>query len=119
MPDREESVWMRTPPSPSSAVEHLGELIRPGKYGHHLTREIYAQVNKKSSTKIPKDMLTDELRALLAPHYEDAELTIHTDMFCRRHREMALENFDLNMALLRPDPPRVIRRHPGGDAAEE
>lgn len=43
-------------------------------------------------------MLTDELRAYLAPYYEDAELTILTDEFCRRQREAALENFDLNMA---------------------
>lgn len=59
---------------------------------------MYALVNKKSSTRIPEHLLTDEMRAFLAPHYEDAELTIHTDEFCRRHREMALENFDLNMA---------------------
>ena len=80
------------------AVEHFGELIRPGKYGHRLTREMYALVNKRSSTRIPEHMLNDELRALLAPHYEDAEMTIHTDEFCRRHREITLENFDLNMA---------------------
>lgn len=80
------------------AVEHFGELIRPGKYGHRLTREMYALVNKRSSARIPEHMLNDELRAFLAPHYEDAELTIHTVEFCRRHREMALENFDLNMA---------------------
>lgn len=71
------------------AVEHFGELIRPGKYGHRLTREVYALVNKRSSTRIPEHMLNDELRALLAPHYEDAEMTIHTDEFCRRHREIA------------------------------
>lgn len=84
--------------SPGSPVEHFGELIRPGKYGYRLTREMYAMVNKKSSTRIPEYLLTDELRALLSKHYEDAEMTIHTDEFCRRHREMALENFDLNMA---------------------
>jgi hypothetical protein len=28
---------------------------------------------------------------------EDAEMTIHTDEFCRRHQNLALENFDLNM----------------------
>lgn len=85
-------------PLTSSAVEHFGELIRPGKYGHRLTREMYALVNKRSSTRIPESMLTDELRAYLAPHYEDDELTIHTDEFCRRQREATLENFDLNMA---------------------
>lgn len=79
-------------------IEHFGEMMRPGKYGHRLTREMYALVNKKPSTRIPEHMLTDELRAFLAPHYEDAELTILTDEFCRRQREAALENLDLNMA---------------------
>lgn len=87
-----------TPAAAGCAVEHFGERISPGKYGHRLTRETYALVNKRSSTRIPANMLTEELRALLAPHYEDAELTSHTDEFCRRHREAALENFDLNMA---------------------
>jgi hypothetical protein len=51
------------PPLAASAVQHFGELVRPGKYGHRLTREMYALVNKKSSTRIPDHMLTDELRA--------------------------------------------------------
>lgn len=101
------------------AVEHFGELVRPGKYGHRLTREMYAIVNKKSSTRIPEYLLTDELRALLGPHYEDAEMTIHTDEFCRRQREMALENFDLNMAFFAqiPEEPfeealmEMLRKH--------
>lgn len=70
------------------AVEHFGELIRPGKYGHRLTREMYALVNKRSSTRIPEHMLNDELRALLAPHYEDAEMTIHTEAMVPVFREM-------------------------------
>jgi hypothetical protein len=72
-------------------------MIRPGKYGHRLTREMYALVNKKSSVPAPERM-SDELREYLSRHYEDAELTILTDEFCHRQREAALENFDLNMA---------------------
>jgi hypothetical protein len=86
------------------AVEHFGELVRPGKYGHRLTREMYALVNKRSSIRIPDYLLTDELRALLAPRFEDAEMTIRSDEFCREQREMALENFDLNMAFFRSIP---------------
>jgi hypothetical protein len=59
---------------------------------------MYAMVNKKSSARIPEHMLTDELRAYVAPHYEADHLPIHTDEFCRRHRERVLENFDLNMS---------------------
>ncbi|MGF9648898.1 GIY-YIG nuclease family protein [Pseudarthrobacter oxydans] len=86
------------------AVEHFGELLRPGKYGHRLTREMYALVNKRSSIRIPDYLLTDELRALLAPRFEDAEMTIRSDEFCREQREMALENFDLNMAFFHSIP---------------
>ncbi|AOT04709.1 GIY-YIG nuclease family protein [Arthrobacter sp. U41] len=80
------------------AVEHFGEMMRPGKYGHRLTREMYAVVNKRPSVRMPEYMLTDELRAYLAPRYEDEDLTILSDDFCRQQREDALENFDLNMA---------------------
>lgn len=95
-------------PSSSSAVEHFGELVRPGKYGLRLTREMYALANKRSSTRIPEHLLTDELRAALRPHFEDDDLTIRTDEYCRRHREKALENFDLNMAFLASIPPETF-----------
>jgi hypothetical protein len=75
---------------PGAPVEHFGELARPRKYGLRLTREMYALVNKKPSTRIPEHMLTDELRAYLAPRYEDAEMTIRSDEYCRQQREAAL-----------------------------
>jgi hypothetical protein len=104
-------------PLPASTVEHFGELVRPGKYGLRLTREMYAVVNKRSSTRIPEHILTDELRAFLAPHYEDAELTIHTDEFCQRHREAAcllstqvgIQGLEL-LKLLFPQRRLVLRR---------
>lgn len=107
------------PPTTTPSVEHFGELIRPGKYGLRLTREMYALVNKKSSTRIPEQLLTDELRAKLRPHFEDDALTIRTDEYCRRYREMALENFDLNMAYFASIPPasfeealqEMLRKH--------
>lgn len=100
-------------------MEHFGELVRPGKYGLRLTREMYALVNKKSSTRIPEYMLTDELRAELQPHFEDEAMTIRTDEYCRRQRELALENFDLNMAYFASIPPEsfeealqeMLRKH--------
>jgi hypothetical protein len=80
------------------AVEHFGELMRPGKYGHRLTREMYAQVNKTSSTRVPRETYSDELWAAVAWAYEDEDHTRLSDEFCRRQRDAALENFDLNMA---------------------
>lgn len=43
-------------------------------------------------------MLTDEFRAALGWQFEDSDVTIRSEEFCRRQREDALENFDLNMA---------------------
>lgn len=51
---------------------------------------MYAVVNKRSWTRIPDGWLTDELRAYPAPHYEDAEMTIHTDEFCARRMSSRL-----------------------------
>ncbi|RNL51414.1 GIY-YIG nuclease family protein [Arthrobacter oryzae] len=80
------------------AVEHFGERVRPGKYGHRLVREMYALVNKTSSTRVRRELFSDELWASLAWAYEDEDRTRHSDEYCRRQREAALENFDLNMA---------------------
>lgn len=85
-------------PPPTAVVEHFGELVRAGKYGYRLSRETYAVPNKTSSTRVPKDMVSDELWAELDWAYEDAEHTRLSDAFCERQREDALENFDLNMA---------------------
>jgi hypothetical protein len=79
-------------------VEHFGELVRTGKYGHRLTREMYAHVNKTSSTRAPREMYSDELWASLAWAYEDEGHTRLSEEFCRRQRDAALANFDLNMA---------------------
>jgi hypothetical protein len=37
--------------------------------------------------------------------YEDADQTRHSDEYCRRQREAALEDFDLNMVFLAQIPP--------------
>ncbi|GAB3557819.1 hypothetical protein GCM10027405_03290 [Arthrobacter alkaliphilus] len=83
---------------PTPPVEHFGELVWPGKYGHRLTREMYAMVNKTSSTRLPREWYTDEQWESLAWAYEDEEHTRLSDDFCARQREAGLENFDLNMA---------------------
>jgi hypothetical protein len=41
-------------------------MMRPGRYGHRLTREMYALVNKTSSTRVPREMYSDELWAAVA-----------------------------------------------------
>ena len=54
-------------------VEHFGELVRPGKSGHRLTRDMYAHVNKTSSTRVPREMYSDELWAAQSWAYEDED----------------------------------------------
>ncbi|GAB3568574.1 hypothetical protein GCM10027405_30430 [Arthrobacter alkaliphilus] len=87
----------RTGSKSAPPVEHFGELARPGRYGHRLTREMYALVNKTSSTQLPREWYTDEQWESLAWAYEDQEHTRLADDYCTRQREAALENFDLNM----------------------
>lgn len=73
-------------------------MVRPGKYGHRLVRDLYAVPNKKPTGRTPRDMVTEEFWASQAWAYEDEDHTILSDEFCRLQREAALENFDLNMA---------------------
>jgi hypothetical protein len=72
--------------------------MRSGKYGHRLIRDLYALPNKTPSVRLPRDFFTDEQWESRAWAFEDAEQTRLSDEFCQRHREAALENFDLNMA---------------------
>jgi hypothetical protein len=79
-------------------VDHLGERIQAGKYGHRLTRERYAVVNKKPTGRISRDQVSAEFWESRDWAYEDADHTVLSDEFCKLQREAALENFDLNMA---------------------
>lgn len=81
-----------------AAVEHFGEYVRPGKYGHRLCRDLYALPNRKPSFRFSRDMFTDRFWAESAWAYEDEDHTRHSDEYCLRQRADALENFDLNMA---------------------
>lgn len=85
-------------PVVSLAVEHFGELRRAGKYGHRMTRELYAVPNKKPTDVFPRDMFTDQQWTASDWVYEDAEHTIHSDEFCEHWHTVALENYDLNLA---------------------
>lgn len=70
---------------------HFGVQVRAGKYGLELTRETYAQINKKSSFN---DRMED-LEALGA--YEPCDPIMYTDAWAEKHRQACLINFDNNM----------------------
>lgn len=82
----------------SAVVEHLGERVRAGKYGHRVTREMYA-LPATASSIVPGMTMSDE--------------------WCQSHRQDALENFDLNMAFFAQIPltafeaalGEMLRRH--------
>ncbi|PTT66998.1 hypothetical protein DBR22_09800 [Arthrobacter sp. HMWF013] len=84
---------------PAPVVEHFGERLRQSKFGHRLTREMYAIPNKKRSTRyVPREYAGEGYWASQAWAYEDEDHTILSDEFCEQQRDDALENFDLNMA---------------------
>lgn len=84
---------------PSRApVKHFGETLRASKYGNRLTREHYALVNKKPSTRSARETYSNERWAALAWRYEDDNHTALSEEYCTQQREEALENCDLNMA---------------------
>jgi hypothetical protein len=81
--------------------KHFGETLRASKYSHRLTRNEYALVNKRNSTRPPREYCTDAEWEADAWAFEDEDHTRLTDEHCAMHREAALENFDLNMAFFR------------------
>ena len=62
-----------------------------------MTRETYAQINKRNSTHLPREFspalwdATDHI-------YEDSDHRFYTDAWCQAHQEQALKNYDLNIA---------------------
>ncbi|MGL3807316.1 GIY-YIG nuclease family protein [Paeniglutamicibacter sp. R2-26] len=82
-------------------MDHFGEPLRPGKYGHRLVRERYAIINKLSSFYPDRRYYSDKLWEAVSWRYEDENHRILSDKFCERLREAALENFDLNMAFFK------------------
>jgi hypothetical protein len=82
-------------------LKHFGETLRASKYSHRLIRDEYALPNKKNSTWVPPETYTEEQWAARSWMYEDEGHRIHSDEFCSRQHEAALENFDLNMIFFR------------------
>ena len=82
----------------SSAIEHFGERVLPGKYGFRLRREVYALPSKQSSFYFGREMFSEEAWTDRAASYEDEAQRIYKDDVVEWMRERALFNFDLNLA---------------------
>lgn len=110
---------LRRKPKSGPAVVHFGERLRQSKYGHHLTRKMYAIPNKTSSTRVPREVMGEKFWASQAWAYEDEDHKILSERFCEVQRAAALENFDLNMAFFAQIPAdafesaltELIRKH--------
>lgn len=82
----------------SAPVKHFGETLRTSKYSYRLKRHEYAQPNK---TNTLREDSTEEQWMAEAWKFEDDAHRVYSDEYCARHREDALENFDLNKAFFR------------------
>lgn len=106
-------IWVnpKARPKPKPPVEHFGEKIRSGKYGHRLTREMYALPNKRSShyENRVREWFSDERWAADAWAYEDEAHTRYSDEYIECQRDRALKNFDLNMAFFARLNPKVLQ----------
>ncbi|WEG08608.1 hypothetical protein PU630_15390 [Microbacterium horticulturae] len=84
---------------PIESALHFGLKIRgSAKLGLRISRDTYAQINKKSSLPRWSRELDPDLWDSVDDRYEDAEHRIYTDEWCAEQRLNALANYDLNMA---------------------
>jgi hypothetical protein len=85
-------------PRSTPPVKHFDETLRASKYSNRLTRDEYALMSRKPSTRFPRETYSDAQWEAEAWAFEDEDHTRFSDEFCTDRREAALENFDLNMA---------------------
>ena len=78
--------------------EHFGEQIRGSKFGHKMTRELYAYPNRSQKQRPNRAELGEQYWEETAWVYRDEEHTQHSDLFLLWQRDRALGNFDLSMS---------------------
>lgn len=89
---------MREPkPVLHPAIEHFGEQLRASRFGHKMTRELYAYPNRRPKEKPRREDWPEEVWNDTAWMYRDEEHTEHSDVFLLAYRDAALTNFDLSM----------------------
>lgn len=77
--------------------EHFGEQLRGSKFGHKMTRELYAYPNRKPKERLTCERADEDLWKGTAWSYRDEEHTQHSDAYLLWQRDAALVNFDLSM----------------------
>jgi len=81
----------------NSYVSHFGVKVKDN--GLKLARETYAIIDKKVHNPVPYFMREyySEHEEERMQYYDDIECTVYSDLWCQKHREDCLLNFDLNM----------------------
>lgn len=86
-----------TPANVSARTEHFGEKLRASKFGHKMTREMYAYPSRAQKQRPKRELLGEHLWEATAWCYRDEEHTQHSDLYLLWQRDLALRNFDLSM----------------------
>lgn len=81
----------------SPGYVHFGEKLRGSKFGHRMTRELYAYPSRAPKQRIYREDAGEQLWADTAWVYRDGEHTQHSDVYLLIQRDQALVNFDLSM----------------------
>lgn len=81
----------------SGPIEHFGEKLRASKFGHKMTRAIYAYPSRAQKQRPKREMMGEQLWEATAWCYRDEEHTQHSDLYLLVQRDAALRNFDLSM----------------------
>lgn len=77
--------------------EHFGEKLRASKFGHKMTRGMYAYPSRAQKQRPKREVLGEQLWEDTAWCYRDQEHTQHSDLYLLWQRDSALRNFDLSM----------------------
>lgn len=80
-----------------SNVEHFGEKLRESKFGHRMTRELYAYPSRAPKQRRYREELGERSWEESAWVYRDDEHAQHSDLYLLVQRDQALVNFDLSL----------------------
>ncbi|WP_369744460.1 GIY-YIG nuclease family protein [Paenarthrobacter sp. AMU7] len=86
-----------TSPTDGVPTEHFGEKLRGSKFGHKMTRDMYAYPSRAHKQRPNRELLGEQLWKDTAWCYRDEEHTQHSDLYLLWQRDGALRNFDLSM----------------------
>jgi excisionase family DNA binding protein len=77
-------------------IEHFGERLRASKFGHKMTRDMYAYPSRAQKQRPKREVLGEQPWEDTALCYRDDEHTQHSDLYLLWQRDVGLRNFDLS-----------------------